>query len=193
VDSDRQYKVLLRIAILLTLAWVGWSAYDSFVAGRGPGDDDYFAAEKYFEDGDYQAALEGYRAALSEAPDHLAAQRGLARSLMQLERYDEAEVAFNRAIAEDPDFGGTYANRGILFDRTGRYREAIADYEKALSLDPDLGEGPHWLTRFLRNQPERPPTIADRAAYLKEQLALPEDQRVLRVPDQDRAQRPYKL
>jgi len=193
MDSDRQYKLILRTAIVLTIAWVGWAAYDSFMTGRGPGDDHYFAADKYFEDGEYQQALDEYRAALDENIDHVAAKRGVARSLMQLGRHEEAEVAFNAAIAAEPDFGGTYANRGILFDRMGRYREAIADYEKALALDPELAEGPHWLTRFLRNQPEAPPTVADRAAYLKEQLALPRDQRVLRVPEEDQAQRPYKL
>ncbi|NJN45226.1 MAG: hypothetical protein HC808_00540 [Candidatus Competibacteraceae bacterium] len=55
-----------------------------------------------------------------------------------------------------------------------------------------MGEGPGWLTRFLRNQPEKPPSISDRARYLKEQLGLPESQRLLSVPTVDEAQRPYK-
>jgi hypothetical protein len=49
------------------------------------------------------------------------------------------------------------------------------------------------LTRFLRNQAERPPTIADRAAYLRAELAKPEGERRLRVPEVDARQRPYKL
>ncbi|MDZ7804627.1 hypothetical protein [Thiohalophilus sp.] len=39
---------------------------------------------------------------------------------------------------------------------------------------PELADGPSWITRFLHLQPEKPPTIDDRARYLKEQLALPE-------------------
>jgi hypothetical protein len=63
---------------------------------------------------------------------------------------------------------------------------------RALELDPELAEGPHWLTRFLRNQPEAPPTIADRARYLRAELAKPEAERVLRVPQIDAQQRPYQ-
>jgi hypothetical protein len=41
----------------------------------------------------------------------------------------------------------------------------------------------------LRNQPEAPPTIADRAAYLRAELAKPESERLLRMPELDA---PYK-
>ena len=74
----------------------------------------------------------------------------------------------------------------------GHYSEAIADYEKAVQLDPEMVEGPNWLTRFLRLQPEKPPTIADRAAYLRQELAKPESERLLRVPEVDEQQRSYK-
>jgi tetratricopeptide (TPR) repeat protein len=74
----------------------------------------------------------------------------------------------------------------------GRHEEALADYMRALELDPELADGPHWLTRFLRNQPEAPPTIADRAAYLRAELAKPEAERVLRIPELDAQQRPYQ-
>ena len=62
----------------------------------------------------------------------------------------------------------------------------------ALELDPELAEGPSWLTRFLRNQADAPPTIADRARYLRAELAKPESERVLRVPEHDAQQRPYQ-
>jgi hypothetical protein len=44
----------------------------------------------------------------------------------------------------------------------------------------------------LRNQLEAPPTVADRAAYLRAELAKPEGERVLLVPEVDQQQRPYK-
>ena len=74
----------------------------------------------------------------------------------------------------------------------GRHEAALADYHTALELDPEIASGPHWLTRFLRNQPEAPPTIADRARYLHAELAKPEGERVLRVPEIDARQRPYQ-
>jgi tetratricopeptide (TPR) repeat protein len=112
---------------------------------------------------------------------------------MQLGRNDDALRRFDSAIVRDPEFAATYANRGILHDRMGHYELAIADYDRALSLDSEISEGPHWLTRFLRLQAEKPPDIAERAAYLREQLAKPESERLLRVPELDEQQRPYKM
>jgi len=190
--DKRFYRFFKWTAIVLTLAWIGWSAYDSMVGPRNPGDMGYLAANKLFEDGDYQRALEKYDEALNEAPDHIFALRGRARSLMQLGRLEKALATFDAAIALAPDFGATYAIRGILYDRMGRYENAIEDYTRALQLEPKLADGPNWLTRFLRNQPQKPPSIADRAGYLRQELAKPENERVLKVPEVDAEQRTYQ-
>lgn len=191
--DDAVYRSLRNIAIVLTLAWVGWSFYDGFLRERGPGLGAYQAANRYFEDGRYDKALQEYEQALQADASNLHALRGKARSLMQLQRYDEALAVFNEAIARQPDFAASYANRGILYDRMGDYRHAMQDYETALRLDPEIAAGPNWLTRFLRLQTEKPPTIADRLAYLKQQLAKPESERILRQPEQDAQQRSYKM
>lgn len=190
--DDSIYKFLKWTAITLAAAWIGWSLYDSFFREHTPGDFEFKRAEQFFSDGEYGRALERYDAALNENPGHIFAMRGKARTLLQLERYDEALAQYSRVIARQPMLGVNYANRGILFDRLGMYEKAIADYEKALELDPELDEGPHWLTRFLRKQPQKPPTIGDRAKYLREQLEKPPEERVLRVPEIDEQQRTYK-
>ena len=190
--DKRRYRFLVWTAILLTLAWVGWSLYDSMIGPRNPGDMAYLEANKLFEDGAYQRALDKYAEALNVNPDHIFALRGRARSLMQLGRPEQALAAFDAAISLAPDFGATYANRGILYDRMGRYEKAIEDYTRALELDQELAKGPHWLVRFLRNQPQKPPGIAERAAYLREELAKPENERLLKVPEMDAEQRSYR-
>ena len=186
------YALLRNVAVALTVAFLGFAAYDKF-ASKGPGDWAYHDANNLFEDGFYERAARRYGEALAEDPGHLFALRGLARSRHMLGRHEEALALYNEAIGRDPGFAATYANRGITLDTMGRHEAALRDYEKALELDPHLADGPHWLTRFLRNQPERPPTIADRAAYLRAELAKPEGERVLRVPEVDAQQRPYKL
>ncbi|MDH3316009.1 MAG: tetratricopeptide repeat protein [Gammaproteobacteria bacterium] len=190
--DEALYKFLKWTAIALGCAWVGWSIYDSFMREHAPGDFEYKRAEQFFADDEYQRALKEYEDALDENPQHIYAMRGKARALLQMRRFDEAMAQYDKVISAQPDLGVNYANRGILFDRLGRYEQAIADYEKALALDPELDEGPHWLTRFLRNQPEKPPTIGDRAKYLRAELAKPPEQRVLRVPEIDEKQRTYK-
>ena len=95
-------------------------------------------------------------------------------------------------IAMEPEFAAAYASRAILHNRMGNYPQAIEDCERALVLESELARGPHRLTRFLRPQVEKPPTLADRASYLRDQLALPESKRLLRVPEIDAKQRSYK-
>ncbi len=186
------YKLLKYTAIIMVAGWVLWTLADTFFIERVPGNTAYVAGNTLFEDGEYDQALREYEGALRQGPEVPKYMRAKARTLMQLNRNQEALELFNRAIDLQPYFGGSYANRGILYDRMGDYELAIADYEKALSLDDKIAEGPHWLTRFLRNQPEKPPTIRQRADYLKGELAKPADQRVLRKPEIDAKQRTYK-
>lgn len=190
--DDGLYRFLKYTAIVLTLAWLGWAAYDSLFASVAPGDRAFNAGERAFADGDYQTALRDYDSALREAPTHRHALRGRARALLQLGRYAEALQAFDTVIAQEPDFAASYANRGILHDRMGKAAAALADYERALALDPTLADGPNWMTRFLRLQADKPPTIADRARYLRLELAKPDSARLLHVPELDARQRPYK-
>jgi len=188
-----QYKILMKIALGLTIAWIAWSLYDGAFKEKLDGESHYHAANKYFEDGMFDDALNSYRKALAENPQLIHANRGIARSLMMLERYKEALSVFNKVIEQEPEFSASYANRGILHDRMQNYTVAIADYEKAIQLDPEIADGPSWITRFLRNQAEKPPTILDRMKYLQVEMSKPEDQRVLQLPNKDEKQRPYKL
>lgn len=191
--DERHYRILKYTALAMVLAWVGWTIYDGFVRPRDAEMIAMDAAHKAFADGQHERARHAYAEVLEKNPGHLEARRGLARTLLQLERYGEALRHFDRVIAAAPDYGATYANRGILYDRMGEYRNALADYRRAMELDPELDEGPGWLTLFLRNEPQPPPTIGDRAAYLEQELAKPADERVLRVPEEDERQQSWRV
>ena len=190
--DDPVYKILKSAALLLGAIFLGWMIWEGLLKESVPGEKAYEAGNRYFEDAQYQQALQQYDAALQEDPQLLPAMRGQARSLMQMGRNEEALAIFNEVIYRQPDFAISYANRGILHDRMGNYQQAIADYEKSIQLDSEMVEGPNWLTRFLRLQPEKPPAVAERAAYLRQELAKPESERVLRIPEEDAKQRSYK-
>lgn len=190
--NERLYRFLKYIAILVVTAWIGWSVYQKLYVSAKPGDYAYYSGSNYFEDGHYERALMKYNAALRENPAYLPAMRGRAETLIMLQRESEAIETYDRLIALQPDNPGYYANRGIAYDRLGEHRKALTDYEQALHLDPSIGDGPGWLTRFLRNYSDKPPGIADRAGYLRRQLSLPPTERLLRVPELDAHQRPYK-
>lgn len=191
--DDGTYRILVRTAIVLAFMWVGWSIYEGFMKDASPDAQQLAAAFRFMEDGRNQDALDTYQRLLDDSPDNLFALRGKAQALMQIGEHRSALLAYDEAIRRAPEVGVTYANRGILKDRMGDYGGALEDYEKALELEPEVAEGPGFITRFLRKQAEKPPTVGDRARYLREQLAKPEAERLLRLPEKDAQQRPYKL
>lgn len=189
--EDPLYKLLKWIAIAGGALWLGYEGYRHF-AGMGPGDIAFVDGNNLFKDQQYERAADYYKSSLEENPQHFGSMLALANSYVQLGRYDDALTAVQRAIKMRPEFGGAYAIRGIIYDHLGRYELAMADYEKSLKMEPAVSKGMHWLDRLLYNVQERPPTVADRLAYLQHQMTLPESQRVLRDPEEDAKQRPYE-
>ena len=190
-DQGPLYKLLKWVAIFGGVLWISFEFYRHF-SGMAPGDVSYVDGGNLFKDGQYERAAAYFQDTLEKNPQHSAALRGLANSYVQLKRYDDALKAIERAIQIDPEFGGNYALRGIIYDHSGRHELAIADYERSLKMDPEVADGMHWLDRLLYNVQERPPTVADRLKYLKEQMKLPASQRVLSMPEVDDKQRPYQ-
>ena len=190
---ERRYRVLSWIAIAMAVVTVGWMVAEYLdVAGQYPGRIAYREGNRAFLDGRYEEALEKYRDALALDERNVYAAEGVARSLQRLQRHDAALVAFDAALAIEPEFAAGIANRGILLDTMGRHEDALKAYRSALVLDPDLSDGMHWIDRLLYNVQVRPPTVEDRMRYLEEQLALPEHRRVLVRPLEDLLQRTYE-
>lgn len=199
-------RVLRRFIIIAALAtfvaFSGWMVTKMFVSSE-PGD--YYTREGDIRlgDGHYADALESFNKALGEMPDHRGALMGRALVFMRSgqEREAMAELSYlirflNRTLAADDRTGGgvlaaAYANRGITHDRAGRYEKALKDYISALQTDAGALEGPGLFDKIIYGTP-RPSTVRDRAIYLKEQLALPSRERLLRVPEIDDKQRMYK-
>jgi tetratricopeptide (TPR) repeat protein len=179
--------------LLGLLVIIGLVFYWRVGSEKTPGDFNVRTGNYRLEDGRYEDAVKEFTAALEKNPDHVLARLGLAITYMQMEKIDEAMQEFNQVIEKNPDLAVAYADRGILNDRLGRHKEALADYKKAIELDAEILEGPGWLWRFMRNIDEKPPTIKDRAAYLEAELAKPEEERLLRIPDKDEKQRMYKI
>jgi tetratricopeptide (TPR) repeat protein len=181
------------MAIGTALVVVAVTAYDYTFNDDVPGELNYRRGNLRLEDAEYAKALLEFNLVLERTPLHSAAYLGRGLALMGLGDNAKALESISRAIDLNPEFGAAHADRGILLDKMGEPEKALLDYRKALQLDAELGEGPDWFTRFFRLQPERPPTIADRAAYLEREMKKPPSQRILKVPEVDDAQRSYKV
>lgn len=187
------YRFLVWAAAASALLAVGALVYQ-YVGGEDePGELHYRRGNLRLEDKKYDEALQEFTAQLEENPTSALGFLGKGLALMGLGAHQEALEALDTAVAMNPDFAAAWANRGILLDRLGRAKEALRDYKRALELDDTMGEGPDWITRFLRNQYDRPPTLVDRVHYLEGELKKPPAERLLVVPEIDKEQRPYKV
>lgn len=191
--SGGMHRFLVWAAIATLVIVLGTVFYEFLAESPEKGNLEYRLGNMRLEDHLFQEALAEFDAGLKANPDHAPSHLGRALALMAMSQDNEALAAFNEALLLKPEFAAVYANRGILKDRIGKHSEALADYEKALEVDPTLEEGPGWITRFFRVQPEKPPTIADRARYLKEELAKPAAERKLTNQEMDSQQLPYKV
>ncbi len=201
-------KVLRRFIVLMAFLTFGgfvfWDVVTGFI-NRPPGDYHTEVGDLRLRDGRFDEALAAFDRALDEAPDHRGALMGRALVFIETERYEEAigELGYlierlEATLAAEPDdatgrgaLAAAYANRGIVLDRLGRYQSALDDYVSALKVDAGTLDGPDIFQKLLYAG-DHVSTVRDRARYLYEQLQLPEDERVMSVPELDRQQFMYK-
>jgi len=199
-------KVVRRFVILMGVAtfvmFSAWAVLNNYLQSP-PGDFEVRQGDILLGDKKYDEAIERFNTALEVSPDHRGALMGRALAFLQTERFNEADAEFTYLInylkknlaADDVTgvavYAAAYANRGILYDRAGQYEKALADYIQALRIDEGAVDGPSLVDKVLYGTP-RPSTVRKRARYLHEQLALPPEKRLLRMPEKDAEQRMYK-
>lgn len=204
--SPFSFGVLRRYVIIALVALFAWGLYKTIInpmfVTTATGDFEVRQGDILLSDKKYDEALERFDAALQISPNHRGALMGRAIVFLQTGRYPEAEAALTQLIDRlsstlEPDdatgrgvLAAAFANRGILYDRLGEFEKALANYILALRVDAEAVSGPGLVDKILYEA--RPSSIEARAEYLDEQLQLPEDQRVLRVPEIDARQRMHK-
>ncbi len=121
--------------------------------------------------GDYNKALESCDRALQEGndrwgdfgPAYAWNQRG--NALIGLERYPEALVSLEQAIALQPDYGDAWNNRGVVLSHLKQYSEALGSVKRAISIN--LNDSDAWFNKGIilvnLQQYERAITAYDRA------------------------------
>jgi tetratricopeptide (TPR) repeat protein len=107
----------------------------------------YERAKRSAADGDVVAAMSGYCAAVSLAPDFAEAHSNLGTLYLAANRHAEALCAFETAIRHRPDLPALHCNLAAALIAAGRFDEAIATAQTALRLAPDLYEAHANLCR----------------------------------------------
>ena len=196
----RRYIKLMVYALIVAAAFsLGYEYFTS----EEPGDYYVRKGDIRLSEGNYDQAIENFNLALDESPNHRGALMGRALVFTQTEQYDQAIAEYNHLIRflEDtlePDdttgkgaLAAAYANLGIVYDRQGDYDTALASYISALKTDEDTVSGPGVVHKILYGS-EDVSSVRKRAQYIYEQLQLPVNERVMRLPEVDDIQRMYK-
>lgn len=183
-------KTLQRIAVVGTLIVGGLVAWDH-AANQDPAHAAHQAAADAFEAGNWSRAHDLFSKLTEQNTSNLAARRGQANSLVQLARFKEAHTIMDDVVKADPDNACNHATRGIIADHLGQYDKAMRDYAHAVTGCRAAVHGMSWFQRLMSNTHEQPPTIASRLIYLRNQMELPSENRVLRIQDMDRVQKPW--
>jgi len=109
---------------------------------------DWFAEGLTLENTDPAGAVAAYREAADENPHNAAAWINLGRLLHVLDRTDEAEAVYRRALGHvglDPLL---LFNQAVLLEDMGKTAAAVDAYQAALAGDPDLADGHYNLARL---------------------------------------------
>ena len=195
-------RFIIICAIVTVCVFTAYTVYQE-IASDAPGD--YYTRQGDIRLGEdkLDEAMESFNKALEEMPNHRGALMGRALVYIKGKKSKEAIAELTNLIdfltktleKDDSTGWGTlaaaYANRGIVHDLAGRHEIALRDYIAALRTDEGAVSGPRLFDKIIYGTP-RPSTIRKRAIYLEQQLALPPEKRLLRVPEIDAKQRMHK-
>jgi Flp pilus assembly protein TadD len=91
----------------------------------------YYAALDLVAEGEQERALVEYEQSLAADPAFTEAMHGMARTLQDLNRLDEAIVVAKRIAELDPDDVLAYTSLSVLYQKKGMIPEAEAEANKA--------------------------------------------------------------
>ena len=107
-------------------------------AATAPDFDRLFArAMELHQAGDLLGAIEGYRDALSLAPDRADALSNLGAAYAKLGQFDDAVKQYDAALKSDPSNTQIRLNLALAYYKSARPNEAIPQLKRVLSSDPE--------------------------------------------------------
>jgi tetratricopeptide (TPR) repeat protein len=133
-------------------------------------------AESLLRAGKDEASFEALQALARSTPDIVAVHMALADSLRRAERFAEAVVSYDAALALIPDplpgHWPIFYSRGVAHERTGNWPAAEADFRQALTLNPEQPQILNYLGYSFVDQGEN---LTEALTLIEKAVALDPD------------------
>lgn len=107
----------------------------------------YNQGGEFMEKGDYSAAIDAYKNAVSIDPGYLDAWLSLAYADVQTGRLDDAADAYQHALSIEPANVPSLKGLGYVYSRLGKDQEALTVINRAIDINP--GDPASWLQKGL--------------------------------------------
>ena len=91
-------------------------------------------AQKFYDSGEYQKAIDSYTEAIRFDPEYEKAYYNRGDAYYDLGQYEKAVKEFTEAIRVDPRCAFAYASRSNAYERLGQHDKADADRRRYLEL-----------------------------------------------------------
>ncbi len=93
----------------------------------------YEAGVKSISDGKISLGLASLRQAAEVEPQNALYRNAVGAVLLNVGRFPDAQVEFQKAVELDPTYADAYHNLGSAYAEQGKWEEAITAYKKALA------------------------------------------------------------
>jgi len=98
----------------------------------------------------------------------------LGRAYEELDQYEQAIAAHQKAVEINPDYYAAWVNLGVAYRLAGNFDEAEKSYNTALQIEPEYAQLHASLGALyiFKNEPERAIASLEKAIELEPQLAV---------------------
>lgn len=121
--------------------------------------------------GDYQGAIDTYQETIEHDGPQAITFSYIGECYEKMERYEQALIHYDQAIALDPNWVDAWIGRGVVKDVQGRVQEAVKDLEVAIRHSPEHGDGWFFYANILSRAERYDEALA---AYTKLNALEPE-------------------
>lgn len=112
-------------------------------------------------------AIECYRQALEQEPEHAAAHINLGTLYYNHQDYAQAEKHYRQATAADARYALAYFDLGNVLDETGRLPEAVRAYQQAIILAPTYADAHYNLALAYEKMGQQRKALEHWQAYVR--------------------------